>query len=140
MYIGLAAECRSLPGVGGAATVRPLAANIGILILIAKLESQVVDNVADALDDISALGQVALGSLAANVLEADDGIGVGGGGEARQDTLLSQEKGASADGQESAPGNRWVSKEADNFDVLSVALKMWVCAHSLVGSCFWISL
>lgn len=82
---------RNIPGVGGAATVGPLAANIGVLILVAKLESQIVDDVANALDDVGALGQVALGSLAANILEADDGIGMGGGREARQDALLGQQ-------------------------------------------------
>lgn len=108
------AICRDLPGVGGATTVRTLAANVGVLILVAKLEAKVVDDIADALDDISALGQVALGSQTADILEADDGIGVGGGGETRQDTLLGQEQGAGADGEESAPDNKHVSKKPLN--------------------------
>lgn len=109
------AICRNLPGVRGATTVRTLAANVGVLVLVAKLKAKIIDDISDALDDISALGQVALGGQTADILEADDSIGVGGGGETRQDTLLGQEQGAGADGEESASDHKHVSKKPLNW-------------------------
>lgn len=78
--------------------------HVGVLVLVAELEAQVVDNVAYVLLDNGAVAQVALGNLTADVLEADDGVGVRGGRETREDALLGQEQGAGADGEESAPG------------------------------------
>lgn len=92
-----------IPSVGGPPAVGLLVADVGVLVLVAELEAQVVDHVADAIEDVSALGKVALSSGAADVLEADVGIGVGGGGQARQDALFGQEQGARADREKGAP-------------------------------------
>lgn len=93
-----------IPGIGGTATVRSLVADVRVFVLVTKLESQVIDNVAGVIDNVSALSQVALDGLAANLFESDDGIGVGGGGETGQNALLSQEQRAGTDGKEGASG------------------------------------
>lgn len=53
-----------LPGIRGATAIGLLVTDIRIFILVTKLETQIVDNIADILDNVSALGQVALNSLA----------------------------------------------------------------------------
>lgn len=122
------------PGVGGAAAIGLLVTDVGVLILVTKLEAQVVDNVAAVLDDISALCQVAGGSLAADVLESDDGVGVRGSREAGQDALLGEEQGAGADGEEGAPVKMDCQLSMESR-VLQARL-----THSRVGSFFWTSL
>lgn len=79
-----------LPSVGGATTIGLVVADVGIVVLVTELEAQVVDDVADTIEDVGALGQITLSSQAADVLEADVCIGVGGGRQARQDALLGQ--------------------------------------------------
>lgn len=77
--------------------------DIRIFVLIAELETQVVDNVSDVLNDVSALGQVTLNSLTAQLLEANDVFGMGSGGKARQDALLSEEQRPAGNGHDGAP-------------------------------------
>jgi len=92
-----------IPSVGGATAIRLFFADVWVVVFVTELEAQVVDDVASTIADVGALGQVTLSSQAADVLEADVGIGVGGGGQAREDALLGQEQGARADGEEGAP-------------------------------------
>lgn len=91
-------------------------ANVRVLILITELKAQVVDDVADVLNNVGALRQVALGSLAADVFETDDGVRVGGGRKTRQDTLLGKEKGARADRHQGTP------EESHRSDILSLVV------------------
>jgi len=93
--------CDHIPGVGRPPGIRP-AADVGVLILIAELESQVVDDVADILHNISALTEITDSCLAAQILELDDVVGVGCGRETGQNALLGQQEGPSADRKQCA--------------------------------------
>lgn len=70
------------PSIGGSSAVGPGASDVGVLVLVTELEAQVVDDVSRVLHNIGALTKISLDSNAANVLERDDVIGVGGGREA----------------------------------------------------------
>jgi len=89
----------ALSGVARAAAVFVTAADIWVVVLLAQVEAEVVDDVA-LLHDVGALRHVALGRRLAQVLQSDDEVGVGGGAEAGEDTGLGQEEGARADGHE----------------------------------------
>lgn len=91
-----------LPSVRGAATSIGigLAADVGVLILVAKIEAEVVDDVACVLDNVGTLLKVARGSITAQVLEAGHVVGVGGSRKAGEDTLLRKEEGSSANGKD----------------------------------------
>jgi hypothetical protein len=91
-----------LPSVRGATTRIGigLATDVGVLILVAKVETEVVDDVACVLDNVGTLLEVARGSIAAHILEAGHVIGVGSSRKAGEDTLLRKEKGSSANGQD----------------------------------------
>lgn len=71
-----------LPSIGGSSAVGPGASDVGVLVLVTELEAQVVDDVSRVLHNIGALTKISLDSNAANVLERDNVIGVGGGREA----------------------------------------------------------
>lgn len=83
--------------------------NVGGLILAVDLKAEVVDNVAVTVQDVSSLSQLTLSSQAAQVLQLDIGVGVGGGLEAGQDALLGKEEGSGRDGEEGAPVGGQVS-------------------------------
>lgn len=90
-----------------AASIR-LAADVRVLVLVPEVESEVVDHVADVLDNIGPLVQVALGSAAAEVLKGGHVVLVGRGGEAGEDALVGEEVRAGADGEEGALAD-WVA-------------------------------
>jgi hypothetical protein len=95
-----------LPGIGGSSSRVGLATNVGILILVAEVESKVVDDVSSVIDDIGSLLEVSSSSIAAEVLELGKVVGVGSGREAREDALLGEEERSSADGQNGALAGR----------------------------------
>lgn len=76
------------------------ATDVWVLILVAKIKTQVVDDVSGILDNVGSLIQLFLGSLAAEVLERDDPIGMGGSRQSGQDALLGEEQRSSANRQE----------------------------------------
>ena len=78
-----------------------LATHVWILLWVAQIEAQVIDDVS-LLDEIASLGQIALGDLAVELLEFGAPVGMCCGGEARQDALLSEEHAAGADAHECA--------------------------------------
>lgn len=79
-----------------------LAADVWVLVLVSNVETEIVDDVSGVLNDIGSLLQVAGGSITAEVLECGKVVGVGGSGQAREDALLGQEKGASANREDSS--------------------------------------
>lgn len=70
------------PSIGGSSAIGPSASDVGVLVLVTKLEAQVVDDVSRVLHNIGALTKISLDSNTANVLERDNVVGVGGGREA----------------------------------------------------------
>lgn len=105
--VGLEARIRFAPGIGalagerGAAVGVGFAADVGILVLVAQVEAQVIDDVA-LLHDVGLLGEVAGGDGGDEVLELHDEVWVGGGAESREDAELGEEEGAGADGEHGA--------------------------------------
>lgn len=91
------------PSIGWSAAVGSGASDVGVLVLVTELEAQVVDDISCVLHNISTLAQVSLDGLAANVLERDNVIGVGGGGKPGQDSRLSKQERSGANGEEGAP-------------------------------------
>lgn len=91
------------PSIGGSSAVGPGAPDVGVLVLVTELKAQVVDDVTCVLHNIGALAKISLDGNAANVLKGDDVVGVGGGREPGQDSLLSEQKRSGTDGEESAP-------------------------------------
>jgi hypothetical protein len=78
-------------------------ADVGVLLLVSQVEAEVVDDEADVLLDLGELIiELTLGSCLAQLLELDDVVRVGGGGQAQQDALVGQEQRAGADAHESA--------------------------------------
>lgn len=75
--------------------------DVWVVVFLAQVEAEVVDDVT-LLHDVGAFGHVALSGRLAKVLQLDDVVGMGSGAEAGQDTGLSQEEGAGANGQQSA--------------------------------------
>ena len=95
-----------LPGIGGSSSRVGLATNVGILILVAEVESKVVDDVSGVFDDIGSLLEVSSSGLAAEDLELGQVVGVGSGREAREDAFLGEEERSGADGQNGALASR----------------------------------
>lgn len=90
---------KNLPGGRSATSIR-LAADVRVLILIAEVEAEVVDDVPSVFDDVGPLVGAARGGLAAEVLEPGEVVGVGGGRQPGEDALMGEEVGPGADGQE----------------------------------------
>lgn len=92
----------SSPSVGGptASVGIGLAADVGVLVLVTEVESEVVDDVACVLDHVGALLEVARSSITAQILEASQVVGVGSRRETREDALLRQEERTGADRQD----------------------------------------
>src|SRR4051794_9321221 len=55
------------------------AADVGILLLVPKVEAEVVDDEAHVLLDVGTLVEIAIGGFLTQLLEPDDVVGVGGG-------------------------------------------------------------
>ena len=117
----------NLPSVGGTTSGVGLAADVRVLVLVAEVKAEVVDDEASVFNHIGALLKVKSGSITANILETSHVIGVGRGGKAREDTLLGQEESSGADGKDS-PLAGWVlllqlGKVADEGKGLVLFLK-----------------
>jgi hypothetical protein len=79
-----------------------LGQQVGVLVLIlAEVEAQVVDDVA-GVHDVRAIGHVALRGVAADDFELGHVVRVGGGGQAGEDACFAEEEGTGADAHESA--------------------------------------
>lgn len=100
-----------VPSIGGAATVLRLrnvclAANVGVLVLVANVEAKVVDHVAGLFVDVGSLLRITDGRVAADVLKGSHVVGVGRSRQTREDADLGEEEGSGADGQEGALSGR----------------------------------
>lgn len=82
-----------------------LAADVWALVL-AEIESKVVDDVASVLNHVGTFLKVHGSSIAANVLKGGEKVGVGSGREAREDTLLAKEEGTCADREDGTLAGR----------------------------------
>lgn len=91
-----------IPSVRGASPSVLLASNVWVLVLITEVKAEVVDDVALVFDNVGALLKVEGSSFTAEVLKCSKVVGVGGGRQAGEDTLLGKEEGTGADGEESA--------------------------------------
>ncbi len=78
--------------LGGSASSIGLATNVWVLVLIAEVEAEVVDNIAGVLENISAFLKVASSGIAALVLKLGHEVGVAGGRKAREDALAGKEE------------------------------------------------
>lgn len=102
-----------------------------LVFVLAELEAQVVDDVA-GVDDVGVVGHVALGGLAADVLELGHEVRVGGGGQAGEDARLSEEERAGANAKEGALAG-WVlllqlAEGLDEGERLGFALEDFISA------------
>jgi hypothetical protein len=93
--------CNHLPGVGWAPGIR-LAADVGVLVLVAELVAEIVHHIAGVLDDVGMLAQVSDDGVAAQGLELGEEVGMGRGSKAREDALLGQEQRPGADRKQCA--------------------------------------
>lgn len=133
-------EYRHSPSIGGSSAVGPGASDVGVLVLVAELETQVVHDVSCVLHNIGALTKVSLDGQTTDVLERYDVIGVGSGREAGEDSLLSEQERSGADGKESTPAD-WKKKTRSAKCVLRDGNDTAVdVAYSRSGLFFWISL
>lgn len=87
-----------VPGIGRSTSRIGLAADIGVIILLAEIEAEVVDNVSGVFNNIGTFLEILGSSIAADILKGGEVVGVSGRRETGEDTLLRQEEGAGADG------------------------------------------
>lgn len=83
-----------------------LATDVGVLVLVVEVETEVVDNISSVFNDIGTFLEVLGSGITADVLKSGHSVGVGGSGEARQDALLAKEERASADGEDGSLASR----------------------------------
>ena len=116
-----------VPGVGWASASVRLAADVRVLVLVADIESKVVHNVSGIFDDVGSLLHITDCGVAAEVLEGSHVVGVGGGGQARENSELGEEEGSGADGQKGTLSGRVVLLElgkcSDDGHGLGLALQ-----------------
>jgi hypothetical protein len=89
-----------IPGVGGALPSVRLAANVWILVLIAQVKAEIVNNISSILDDVGPLLQLSLGSVAAQDLKFGHMIRVGCGRQPGENARLGEEEGSGANGEQ----------------------------------------
>lgn len=114
-----------VPSSGGSASRVGLAADVWVLVLVAEVEAEVVDDVASVLYDVGTLSEVLGGSVAAKVLKLGEVVGVSGRREAREDVLLGEEQGTCAHREDSPLTSgvlllqlREVGNETKGFELL----------------------
>jgi hypothetical protein len=93
--------CSYLPGVRWAPSIR-LAADVGVLVLVAELVAEVVHHIAGVLYDVGMLAQVSDHGVAAQELELGEKVGMGRGSKAGEDALLGQQQRPGADRKQCA--------------------------------------
>lgn len=71
--------------------------DVGVVVLLAQVEAEIVDDVT-LLHDVGAFGQVVLGRRLAHALQSGDVVGMGGGAKAGEDAGFGEEERAGADG------------------------------------------
>lgn len=89
----------SLSGIRRSSSSVGLATDVGVIILLTKIESEVVDNVSGVFYDVGTFLEVLCSGITAHVLKCSKVVGVGGRRETRENTLLGKEEGTGADGQ-----------------------------------------
>lgn len=91
----------ALSGIAGATTIVGTTLDVRVVVLLAEIETQIVDHVA-FLHDVGALAHVALRGRLAQVLQLDYVVWMGGCAQTGENTRLGEEERAGADGHQGA--------------------------------------
>lgn len=90
----------NVPGCRGTASGVGLATDVWVLVLVADIKAEVVDNITGVFYDVGTLSEVLGSSITAQVLKLGQIVRVGSGRETREDVLLGEEERTGTDGED----------------------------------------